>query len=284
MKKIETLIISSTIIIIIILGLAIMILKNSIKELQKTTSYNSTAIRNEIDLNANNRVTNQLISDREMCNLYFNNYKNLLLNSPKQAYDLLEPEYKVKRFPHYEQFEKYVKEKEDHLNSSTLKEYFRKNYDDYDLYTIKDTFDVIYVFKETAVQEYTVQLDDYTLENDTFTETYKKASIMDKCLLNCEKIMQMINTQDYEAVYNLLNSNFKNSNFPTLKDFEKYIRDNFPKYCRATYIEYRKPLDNVYIIKTRAGDITGEDKKNAEFNIVMMLKEGTDFEISFEIN
>lgn len=283
MKKIETLIIFSTIIVIIILGLAIMLLKNSIKEFQKTTSYNSTEMRNEIDLNANNKVTNQLISDREMCNLYFNNYKNLLLNSPKEAYDLLDPEYKAKRFPQYEQFEKYVKENEDHLTRAKLKEDYRRNYDDYYLYTIKDTYDFMYVFKETAVQEYTVQLDDYTLENDSFIETYKKASIMDKCLLNCEKIIQMINTQDYEALYNLLNSNFRNSNFSTLKDFENYIRDKFPQYCRAAYLEYRKPLDNVNIIETRAGDVTGEGDYTM-FNIVMSLKEGTDFEISFEMN
>lgn len=282
MKKIESYIIVIAIILIIMLAFIIILLNNRTRELQNSILYNNTATQNTKNPNAKNNVTIQLVSNEEMCKTYYKDYKQMLLNSPKEAYDLLDPEYKAKRFPQYEQFAKFVKENEDYYRMNDMREYNRTNYDGYYQYTVIDICNGIFVFKETAVQEYTVQLDDYTLENKIFNEAYKKASVLDKCLLNCEKFIQMINTQDYTSAYNLLNSNFKNTNFKTQADFEKYIKDKFPKHCKAIYNKYRKPVDGINIIETRFVDVTMQTVKTAEMNIVMALKDGTDFEISFE--
>ena len=284
MKKVEAFIIFCSITLIVMFTIAIIWLNNSIKELQNTATVHKDVItEKEKYLNSNNNVINQLVSDKDMCNLYYENYRKMLINSPKEAYELLDLDYKAKRFPKYEQFEKYVNENKEYLKMNGMREFSRTNYDDYYLYTIKDQCGNMYLFKETAVLEYTVQLDDYTLENPIYNQAYKKASIMDRCLLNCEKYIQILNMQDYTTAYELLNDNFKNSNFKTQADFEKYLKDKFPKYCKAMYSEYRKPLDGVNIIKTKVVDATYQSLKSAEFNIVMVLRDGIDFEISFEM-
>ena len=101
MKKIERFIIIFSIISIIILGLLINILLNETNSLEKEqqAQNNTTIVKNGVTYKSHNAVLYQTVSDKQMCQTYFDTYKKLMLNSPKEAYELLDEQYRNKRFP-----------------------------------------------------------------------------------------------------------------------------------------------------------------------------------------
>src|SRR5574344_1522676 len=51
-----------------------------------------------------NEVVPVYVTDKDMATKYLSNYINLLINDKKTAYNLLDLEYKSKKFPNYESF------------------------------------------------------------------------------------------------------------------------------------------------------------------------------------
>lgn len=286
MKRIEVLIIILAIIIIIGLSALISLLmlekeplENDINEINKTT-----IIENGITYKTYNAVSYQFISDYQMCLNYFTKYKELLINSSEKAYDLLDKTYMQEKFGSLERFKQYIEENKQYIINSTMSSYTRTNYDNYNLYTLKDQYGNTYLFKETAVMEYTVQLDDYTLENEIFNETYEDAVNRDKGLLNVDKFFKMINMQDYTSAYAVLDENFKQNYFKTQLEFENYMKNKVFRYNKVDYKEYSNKITDIYTYKVVLKDITGEKQGEVEFNIVMKLLEGTEFIMSFTVN
>lgn len=286
MKRIELLII--TLAIVIIIGLSILIslliIENNSAENNINEQSKTTIIENGITYKTYNAVAYQFISDAQMCSNYFNQYKNMLINSYEEAYKLLDEEYKKEKFSNIDAFKEYIEKNKEYIINSSLKTYTRTNYDNYNLYTIKDQYGNTYIFKETAVMEYTVQLDDYTLENEIFNNTYKKASNRDKGLLNVDKFFKMINMQDYKSAYAVLDTNFKQNYFKTQKDFENYMKNKVFRYNKVNYKEYSNKVTDIYTYKVVLTDMTEEKQGEVKFNIVMKLSEGTEFVMSFQMN
>lgn len=98
--------------------------------------------------------------------------------------------------------------------------------------------------------------------------------------MNLEKVIEAINEQDYNYVYNKLNETFRKNNFSTLEKFEKYIKENFYEENEATYLNFNE------ISETYTYSVIIKDKKTSKTktkNFVMQLGAGTNFEMSFEI-
>ena len=102
------------------------------------------------------------ISDEDLTKIYLNEYVHIMYSDVERAYELLDTEYKEKKFGSLEVFKEYV-------NSLTYSNYkLDRFYVDTDgKYTIYGAFDTngnIFIFKTNGVMQYTVYLDDYTVE------------------------------------------------------------------------------------------------------------------------
>ena len=73
----------------------------------------------------------------------------------------------------------------------------------------------------------------------------------------------MINNLDYKVAYEKLDSNFRNTYFKTVEEFENYMKNHVFRY-------------NIF-------DATYENETEIEFNIVMKLLDNADFVMSFEV-
>ena len=291
-KNIKFLIILLIIIIIIILFALTYILhlqeskKNTIyiNDIENDISYIQGPLKPQIDDLEYNSIEYIHVTDKQMAEKYFTSYIQLMINNSEQAYTLLEKEYQTERFSTYEMYNKYIQNNISYLKQAKLENISIKDYDSYKKYTCKDQYGKVYVFKETSVMEYTVQLDDYTLENDAFNEKYEEANSRDKGLLNVDKFFKMINMQDYTSAYSVLNENFKQNYFKTQTDFENYMKNEVFRYNKVDYKEYSNKITNIYTYKVVLTDLTEENTNEVEFNIVMKLLEETDFVMSFAVN
>lgn len=101
------------------------------------------------------------ITEEQMANIYLNNFKSYLINDVNYAYQLLNEEYRNKKFGNINNFIDYVNTV--NKNSMVLDKYSIIDGQNklYMLYT-KDN--KVYIFKIISVMEYEVYLDDYTVE------------------------------------------------------------------------------------------------------------------------
>ena len=143
---------------------------------QKNYSYESkkedfdTVFSEPIEENEYNKFKFVSISEEKMAVEYFNDMKKKLLSNANISYELLDEEYRNKRFENQENFEQYLQNYKKDLSKIEIKGYQVENKEDFKLYTCKDQFDNIYTFKETAIHEYTIKLDRYTIKDDEFKQ------------------------------------------------------------------------------------------------------------------
>ena len=102
------------------------------------------------------------ISDEDMARIYLNDYIHTMYYDVESAYNLLDREYREKRFNSLDNYKNYV----DSLNYSTysLKEYYKLGSDTNTIFGVYDEHDNLYIFKTQGVMQYSVYLDDETVE------------------------------------------------------------------------------------------------------------------------
>lgn len=243
---------------------------------------NVTSSENTIEENENNAFTRKGISYENNAKEYMNIYKRLILGSPEIMYNKLNSEYKEKRFKSLDNFKKYVEENKQDIMETIIQEYLVNTNIGYTQYVLKDQYGKIYIFNEKSILNYEIMLDSYTIEQAKFTKEYNGANNQKKVMMNIDKFFQMINNKDYAAAYNCLADSFKQNYFKTEESFKNYIKNNLYKYSNITYVNFNDKISGVYgydLILTNKQDTS----KSKEFNIVMKLNSGTDFEMSFEI-
>ena len=94
----------------------------------------------------------------------------------------------------------------------------------------------------------------------------------------------MINTKDYSHAYELLDGTFRNNNFDTLDKFKEYVNENFFDYNLNTTGNI--DIDNegsTYIYTTKIKSGVGSAAESKNLTIIMQLREGTDFVMSFSL-
>ena len=210
------------------------------------------------------------------------NYSNMLENNPERAYELLDDDYKRAKFNNYQAFENLIKQ--GIANGMELDTY-SKEYDENGKvkYICKNVYGITITFKETAIMEYTVELDDYTIESKEFTQKYESSKNQDKGIINIDKFFEMINMQDYASAYNLLDETFKGTYFKTQADFENFVKQYMFRYNKIKYKTYSDQIGSLLIYGITLTDSTRESDKEVNCNIIMKLLEGTNFVMSFEI-
>ncbi len=223
------------------------------------------------------------VSDERMTVIYFNQLKTTILTDASKGYEYLDTEYREKRFGSEENYEAYLNKNKTELAQIEISSYLSNHYKDYNEYVCKDQYNNIYIFKETAVNEYTVQLDDYTLSDEELDAEYMKLSTQEKVANNVNKWVKMLNNRDYQAAFNVLDETFRTTNFENNVDkFEEYIRQELPQRYQFELKEYSNET-GISIQKILMEDMTGTDATKIEKSIYMQLGENTDFVMSFDV-
>lgn len=108
-----------------------------------------------------NEYSNIVITDEEMARIYLNDYISAVKENTNESYYLLDEEYRNKRFGSVEAYSNYV-------NTWKLKhvvdKYYKKSSGDYIIYGVYDTDGNFFAFKTRGVMQYSVYLDDKTVE------------------------------------------------------------------------------------------------------------------------
>lgn len=233
---------------------------------------------NSIDENSFNSKIKVNTTETNIVSQYFVEYKGKMINDTKVAYELLNEEYRQKKYGSYENFENYVKNNEKKILYSSIDKYQITENDGIKKYVCLDKEGRYYIFIEKDITHYEVVLDTYTIDLPEFLEKYNNNEDEIKCGMNIQRIFDAINDEDYSYAYKKLDDTFKQNNFSNKETFEKYAEI----YLKDKKLKFEKCEKNgqIYIYNITLT----EDNQNTETKtIIMKLLEGTDFVFSFNL-
>ncbi len=236
----------------------------------------------QIEKNIYNIYERKVIDEDTYVSDMFDSYKSELLFNAELAYSKLDENYRKEKFGNINNFKNYLKTNTAKIVTMSVEKYQKSKTDNYTQYVCVDQNENYYIFRETAVMDYTVILDTYTVNLPEFTEKYEVASEEDKVILNLQKCFEALNNKDYGYVYNKLDPTFKQNNFKNQGEFENYIKSNFFEINKAKSRNGKKQGD-IYTFEVTITDKTEKNKKTVKKTFVMQLKEGTDFVMSFSV-
>ena len=244
----------------------------------------------QINKNNENVITEFNLTDEKACLKYYYDYLNMLRSDTDKLYSTLDKDYREKRFGNIENFKNYINENKEKLEKAVLLSYKVKDRGKYIEYMCVDKSENYYIFNATAAMKYTIYLDTYTVDLPEFKEKYEKANDKEKVILNTGKIIAAINNQDYKYVYSKLAESFKQNKINSEESLKEILQKNIYRKNEIKVDEVERE-GNIYTCKARIikKDEDGEeipegkDAPSKNFNIVMQLKEGSDFVMSFSV-
>jgi len=246
----------------------------------KIINENRLGEAKEIAKNEYNGFSYLAITDMTKSSFIFNDYSQVLKGSIEESYNLLDEEYRNKKFNGIEEYKKYLATKEG-LDFSILKDYSVEENDGYTEYNCIDQNGNKFIFREKAVMEYAVMFDDYIIGTQDFLERYEATTEQGRVALNIDRFFKAINDKSYYYAYNCLSEGFRNNYFKTLEEFETYVNQNLYKDFR---IEYNGVEEDAELYKCTINIIDLEQEETStQKTIIMKLKEETDFELSFNV-
>lgn len=224
-----------------------------------------------------NKYSYQLISDEFYCNDLFKSYINRLKYNLDNTYNLLEQNYKNKKFANIEDYKEFIENI--NVNDILLNSYsIRKNGNKKDIICL-DNYGRTYIFYEAYVMNYTVVLDTYTIDLPEFAEKYEASNMQVKTALNIQKIVDALNDKDYKYVYEKLADSFKQNYFNNLESFAQYAENLFGENIKVEYNTFLETSNYCTY------DITLKNNSSEfEKTIIMKLQNGTDFVFSFNVD
>lgn len=255
-------------------------LENVYKSIDEIELKNNNDI--VIESTSYNTFTEARINYEDVAQNYIFSYKTLALVKPEIVYNMLDEEYRNKKFGSLEKFQTYVDNNKQSIQQINLQQYQVNNYDDYLQYVMIDKNGKYYIFNETAIMDFKLYLDTYTVDLPEFIEKYNKSTDQVKAGMNLEKIFSALNDGDYNYVYNKLDSIFKQNNFQNLNDFENYVKENFYASMQVEYSNY-KSSGNLHIYDVNIKDRNNSNSSSITKNFIMQLLDGTNFVMSFNV-
>lgn len=233
-----------------------------------------------IKSNADNKFYMTYFKAEDIPAEYINLYKRLALGYPEKMYNLLDKEYRESKFGNLEGFKKYIEENKSEIRKIRLEKYqFNIDENNSIQYICIDKDGKYYIFEQNVIlQDFELILDTYTVDLPEFIEKYNNSSEEEKVLLNIQKVIDATKDEDYKYVFSKLDEEFKSNNFKTEAEFEKFIKEKYDSEDTISYTKFEKTRD-VYIYNINITDKNTNQITNAK--IVMQLKEGTDFVMSF---
>ena len=233
----------------------------------------------EISQNDYNTYEDQSRKYETISQLYYEKMKSDMLYDYEYLYNMLDSEYRDKRFGNLDNFKNYIYLNNNAIKNAEIEQYSRTYGDGYIEYICVDTIGNHYKFKSTSTMEYTIWLDDYTIETEDFKTKYAAATKEIKVTTNIDKFIKMINNYDYEAAYKLLDATYKNNNLPILDSYKQYISNKFfsRNTCTITNIAQQ---GQYYVVALTIQNCENE-KQTKSAKIIMELGNDTEFVMSF---
>lgn len=238
----------------------------------------------EITANADNTFNYTNITDQYVMQKIVQNYNYYINNNINKAYDLLQNEYKQKKFPVIEYFNDYIDNNRDILKNIEISKYKINNYDEYTEYICMDKYENYYIFEEKSVMDYTVKLDSYTVASDYLMSNYSKSTVQEKAQYDIGKVIEALNKKDYEYVYSKLKESDKTIHYQTYDIFENAVKNKFYNINKIQYGSSSENENNSYKCNTYITDYYDEDENGFELEFTVNLKDNNDYEISFIMN
>ena len=255
------------------------IINNQMQQLSENSVINISIVQ-EITDKVDNKFQDQTNRYRTITIPYFEKMKSDLLYDQENIYNLLDDEYKEKKFGNIDSFKNYIELNRETFSNMEIQKYARYYYDGYTQYVALDNFGNYYVFNETSTMNYKVLLDTYTIDQPEFIEKYDSASDVEKAGYNIDKFITAINTKDYNYAYNHLAQSFKQNNFTTLESFINYVQNNF--YSKNNYeIKNGTKEGDYYVYTVNITDAEQDTSKLVQKNFIVNIKDNREFELSF---
>lgn len=147
------------IVVVVIIALILSGLYILLKELTKDDSLEYEEYLKDYNVN---EYISTYISDEDMAKIYLNDYVHNMYYDLNYSYNLLDEEYRNKRFGSLENYRNYVIS----LNYRTynVEKYYKKEVDGYIIFGIYDQNGNFFAFKTKGVMQYSVFLDEDTVE------------------------------------------------------------------------------------------------------------------------
>ena len=233
---------------------------------------------NEISNNIYNEFAFKNVTDEEMINHYISDMKDRMIYDVESIYDRLDKTYRENKFTSEEECKNYITKNIMQIYKLNVKKYQIENYDSYKQYICVDQDSNYYIINETNPGQYELILDIYTIDIPIYIEAYNKATDTQKGTICIDKFMKNVNSGNYTLAYKMLSEGFKNNYFKNEASFVDYAITHF--LGKNISFKENQTQEGLYIYKII---LSQEDLGETEKNFVMQLKEGTDFELSFEM-
>ena len=252
------------------------------EEISNINDFKFESTLNTIEKNYSNTYLNNNMSDEDISKEKFNNFKLLILRKSEDLFNLLNEEYRNKKFGDYNGFSQYIDSNYDRLRTINLSMYLVTEEDGYKQYVLLDQDDRYYIFKETSENKEEIFLDTYTVDLPEFLDRYNGADDEYKVGYNVEKFISAINDGDYKYAYNLLDETFRRNNYPSQGDFENFVKTNFFENNEIQHNNVEKQGNQFVYGITIINKDNEAERKN--ITVIMELGEETDFVMSFSID
>ena len=216
-----------------------------------------------IEKNDYNKAERIDMNEKEISEFYLKLFINNALYYVEDAYNSIDEKYREKRFNNLDVFIGYIDNNKEKLNNIKLSKYLVNEKDGYIQYIVLDNFGHYYIFNETSPMKYKVLLDYYTVDIDSFIDNYNNGNNVKKVGLNITKFLDMINNYDFQAAYNLLDSDFRNNNFGDINGFIDYVKSNFYDINKADFANFNDQTI-YYTLDAKIQDYTTYVKNSSE--------------------
>ncbi|MBR1540361.1 MAG: hypothetical protein IJ629_04240 [Clostridia bacterium] len=121
-------------------------------------------------------------------------------------------------------------------------------------------------------------------QNIEIKQDLSKKSEQERMQYYCGNFFNIINSKNYEKAYSLLYSEYKENYFPTLANFERYLKENFPSNVALSYTNIER-LGDIYVLSVSVKDtVNGNYGHNFDMYVVLQEKDLNDYVISFSRN
>jgi len=230
-----------------------------------------------------NKFAFKNISDNEIIVHYFNEMKDNVIYNVENLYRKLQQEYRQRRFSNIEEFKNYINNNITDIYSAKVDKYDVKEYKEYTQYICIDQNNNYYIINETYPGQYTLILDTYTIDLPEYLEKYNEANEQQKTAYCIDRFIQAINDENYKFAYELLADGFKNNYFKTESAFENYAKQYLLAKEKIAFNRFNNE-GNLYNTYTVTLKNKNDETNSIEKTFIVKLGEGTDFEISFNVD
>lgn len=237
---------------------------------------------NSVEKGQYNTIPSDIINDLSILKIYFDDYKFKAIYYPEEAFTLIDATYKKEKFHNnLEEYKTYIQNNKDTLQDANIVKHGVTKESGVTKYTFTDNFGNYYELIETGIYEYTITLDNYTVQSNEQIQKYNRLTDEQKALSNMDKVMKLIDEKDYQTIYGYLNQDFKNTNFPTIERFTTYMQENFFENNIVGKIGVKQE-GNIFVLNVPYKESLSTAAEDFEKTFMMKLTEGMNFELSFE--